>query len=181
MTLRIVGAVALLVSAAVHLYLWFDGVRHQSVGPMFLVNVVSGVVIAVLLLAGCHRAADTPAPMLTLWPAAMRVTGPSAKLDEHTLCFVAGTKAEATVFMHEPTATIILVKFTSTPDTPPALVVALGANDVAADTVRNTRAETSAYRATGVGRGEQVLSLTVPASSSPAAVLCVQQVMMTQP
>ena len=54
MTLRIVGAVALLVSAAVHLYLWFDGVRHQSVGPMFLVNVVSGVVIAVLLLRWRH-------------------------------------------------------------------------------------------------------------------------------
>ena len=41
MTLRLVGAVALLVSAAVHLILWFDGVRDQSVGPMFLVNVVA--------------------------------------------------------------------------------------------------------------------------------------------
>ena len=36
MRLRIVGAVALIISAAVHLYLWFDGVRDQSVGPMFL-------------------------------------------------------------------------------------------------------------------------------------------------
>ncbi|HET7801995.1 MAG TPA: hypothetical protein VFL38_16340 [Humibacillus xanthopallidus] len=54
MRLRIVGAVALVVSAAVHLYLWFDGVRHQSVGPMFLVNVVAGVVIAVLLLRWEH-------------------------------------------------------------------------------------------------------------------------------
>jgi hypothetical protein len=40
----------MLVSAAVHAYLWFDGVRHQSVGPMFLINVVAGVVIAVLLV-----------------------------------------------------------------------------------------------------------------------------------
>lgn len=54
MRLRIVGAVALIVSAGVHLYLWFDGVRHQSVGPMFLMNVVSGVVIAVLLLRWEH-------------------------------------------------------------------------------------------------------------------------------
>jgi hypothetical protein len=50
MSLRVVGALALLVSAAVHLYLWFDGVRNQTVGPLFLVNVVSGVVIAVLLI-----------------------------------------------------------------------------------------------------------------------------------
>jgi hypothetical protein len=54
MTLRLVGAVALLVSAAVHAYLWFDGVRNQSVGPMFLVNVVAGVVIAVMLLRWRH-------------------------------------------------------------------------------------------------------------------------------
>jgi hypothetical protein len=49
-----VGAVALIVSAGVHLYLWFDGVRNQSVGPMFLINVVAGVVIAVLLLRWDH-------------------------------------------------------------------------------------------------------------------------------
>lgn len=54
MTLRLVGAVALLVSAAVHLILWFDGVRDQSVGPMFLVNVVAGIVIAVMLVRWRH-------------------------------------------------------------------------------------------------------------------------------
>lgn len=54
MTLRLVGAAALLVSAGVHLYLWFDGVRNQSVGPMFLVNVVSGVIIAALLIFWRH-------------------------------------------------------------------------------------------------------------------------------
>jgi hypothetical protein len=46
--------VALLVSAGVHLYLWFDGVRNQTVGPMFLINVVAGVVIAILLLRWEH-------------------------------------------------------------------------------------------------------------------------------
>ena len=54
MNLRGVGAAALLVSAGVHLYLWFNGVRHQTVGPMFLMNVVAGVVIAVLLLRWEH-------------------------------------------------------------------------------------------------------------------------------
>ena len=52
--LRYLGAAALLVSAAVHLYLWLNGVRNQSVGPMFLVNVVAGVVIAVLLVRWKH-------------------------------------------------------------------------------------------------------------------------------
>jgi hypothetical protein len=54
MRLRTLGAVALVVSAAVHLYLWFDGVRNQTVGPLFLVNVVAGVVIAVTLLRWEH-------------------------------------------------------------------------------------------------------------------------------
>jgi hypothetical protein len=54
MRLRVVGAAALLVSAGVHLFLWFDGVRNQSVGPLFLVNAVAGVVIAVLLLRWEH-------------------------------------------------------------------------------------------------------------------------------
>ncbi|WP_323095274.1 hypothetical protein [Intrasporangium sp. YIM S08009] len=54
MTLRLVGAAALLVSAGVHLYLWFDGVRNQTVGPMFLVNVAAGIVIAVLLVRWRH-------------------------------------------------------------------------------------------------------------------------------
>ncbi|MEO7131774.1 MAG: hypothetical protein ABIZ07_10405 [Dermatophilaceae bacterium] len=54
MTLRIVAAAALLVSAGIHLYLWFDGVRHQSVGPLFLINVVAGVVLAILILRWWH-------------------------------------------------------------------------------------------------------------------------------
>ena len=51
MWMRIVGAAAVLVSAAVHLYLWFDGFRDLSVvGPAFLLNAVGGAVIAVLLV-----------------------------------------------------------------------------------------------------------------------------------
>ena len=49
--LRIVAAVAVLVSAFVHLRLWIDGVKDEHlVGPAFLVNAVAGVVIAALLL-----------------------------------------------------------------------------------------------------------------------------------
>ena len=50
-SLRVVAALAVLVSALVHLRLWLDGMRHlHVVGPAFLVNVIAGVVIAVLLL-----------------------------------------------------------------------------------------------------------------------------------
>ncbi|NYI46170.1 hypothetical protein BJ993_003250 [Nocardioides aromaticivorans] len=52
MVMRAVGALAAVVTAVVHLYLWFDGVRDQgTVGQLFLVNVVAGAVIAVLLVA----------------------------------------------------------------------------------------------------------------------------------
>ena len=44
-----------MVSAAVHLYLWFDGVKDQgTVGALFVVNVFAGVVIAGLLLRWRH-------------------------------------------------------------------------------------------------------------------------------
>jgi hypothetical protein len=52
MTLRLLAAAAVLVSALVHLRLWLDGFSTlHVVGPAFLLNVVAGVVIAVLLLA----------------------------------------------------------------------------------------------------------------------------------
>ncbi len=55
MWVRIVTAVAALVSAAVHLILWFDGYRDIDViGPAFLLNAVAGTVIAVLLLRWRH-------------------------------------------------------------------------------------------------------------------------------
>jgi hypothetical protein len=55
MNIRLLAAIAVLVSAAVHLYLWFDGVRNQDViGPAFMLNAVGGAVIAVLLLAWKH-------------------------------------------------------------------------------------------------------------------------------
>lgn len=55
MTLRVVAAAAVLVSAAVHLYMWFDGTREDDVlGPSFLLNAVGGAAIAVLLLARRH-------------------------------------------------------------------------------------------------------------------------------
>jgi hypothetical protein len=50
-----VAAAAVLVSAAVHLKLWFDGMRHEDViGPAFMLNAVAGTVIAVLLVLWQH-------------------------------------------------------------------------------------------------------------------------------
>lgn len=55
MRTRLIGALAAVVSAVVHLYLWLDGVKDQgTVGALFVVNVVAGVVIAVLLVRWRH-------------------------------------------------------------------------------------------------------------------------------
>jgi hypothetical protein len=55
MTIRIIAALAVLVSAYVHLREWLDGMRDVHViGPLFVVNIVSGVVIAVLLVTWKH-------------------------------------------------------------------------------------------------------------------------------
>jgi hypothetical protein len=52
---RAIGAAAAVVAAVIHLYLWFDGVKDQGVvGGLFVVNVVAGLVIAVLLLRWQH-------------------------------------------------------------------------------------------------------------------------------
>jgi hypothetical protein len=55
MNMRLLAAAAVLVSAAVHLYLWFDGMREADVvGPAFMLNAVGGAVIALLLLGWRH-------------------------------------------------------------------------------------------------------------------------------
>ena len=55
MKLRAVAAVAVLVSAVVHLRLWFEGFSSlQVIGPAFMVNAVAGLVIAVLLIGWRH-------------------------------------------------------------------------------------------------------------------------------
>jgi hypothetical protein len=55
MKMRMLAAAGVLVSAAVHLYLWFDVFRHAHVvGPAFMVNAVGGAVIAVLLVTWRH-------------------------------------------------------------------------------------------------------------------------------
>ena len=55
MGMRVMAAVAVLVSAVVHLYLWFDGYRDvEVIGPAFLLNAVGGAVIGVLLLTWSH-------------------------------------------------------------------------------------------------------------------------------
>jgi hypothetical protein len=55
MVTRVLAALAVLVSAGVHLYLWDDGYKDlDKIGPAFLLNAAGGVVIAVLLLAWSH-------------------------------------------------------------------------------------------------------------------------------
>ncbi|MFC7876787.1 hypothetical protein [Isoptericola sp. NPDC057391] len=52
---RLVAAVAALVSAAVHVVLYLDGYDTIAVvGPLFLLNAVAGVVLAVLLVLWRH-------------------------------------------------------------------------------------------------------------------------------
>ena len=53
--LRMLAAAGVLVSAAVHLYLWFDVFEHTDVvGPAFMLNAVGGTIIAVLLVRWRH-------------------------------------------------------------------------------------------------------------------------------
>lgn len=55
MVLRVVGALAALVSAAIHFWeYFFNGYDQTGVGVPFLINGVAGVVIAVLLLTWQH-------------------------------------------------------------------------------------------------------------------------------
>ena len=55
MTLRMIGAVAALVSAAVHGWEYFaNGYDATRVGVPFLINMVAGAVIAILLLTWRH-------------------------------------------------------------------------------------------------------------------------------
>jgi len=54
--MRMLAAAAVLVSAGVHLYLWFHVFQHTHVvGPAFMVNAVGGAVIAILI-HGLHSA-----------------------------------------------------------------------------------------------------------------------------
>ena len=53
--MRVIAALSVLVSAAVHLYLWLDFARDDDfLGPSFMLNAVAGAVIAVLLLVWRH-------------------------------------------------------------------------------------------------------------------------------
>lgn len=55
MRMRMLAAVAVLVSAGIHLRLWFDVFRHTDVvGPAMLLNFFGGIVIAALLISWQH-------------------------------------------------------------------------------------------------------------------------------
>ncbi len=50
--LLVVGALLLVASALIHLHLWDDGYRHiPTIGPLFLAQVVAGLILAVVLAA----------------------------------------------------------------------------------------------------------------------------------
>jgi hypothetical protein len=134
--------------------------------------------VTLSLIAGCQGSSDPPAPILSLVPTAMRAVGPSAPADESTLCLIAGASVEATIYVHHPRVTIIVVAFTPTPQTAPDFVLQLGSRTVASNTVRTVQAEASLYR-TEAERGEQVVRLQVPGKSP--GVFCLRQVLVTQP
>jgi hypothetical protein len=54
MRTRLIASAAVTVSALLHLRMWFNGVRDQSVGPAFMLNAIGGLAIAVLLLTWRH-------------------------------------------------------------------------------------------------------------------------------
>lgn len=55
MALRGMTALAVLVSAAVHLWLWYDGFADiEVIGPLFLLNAAAGAAIAALLVTWRH-------------------------------------------------------------------------------------------------------------------------------
>lgn len=68
------GAVLLVLSSAIHLHLWFSGYRHiPTIGPLFVVQAVSGIVLAavvavrrspIVLAAGALFAAGTVGALL---------------------------------------------------------------------------------------------------------------------
>ena len=131
-----------------------------------------------LLLSGCRRSYDPPAPVLTLVPTGMLVTGHAAKADEQMMCLIAGASLQATVYAHEPTVTIVLTAFTPTPSKPPGMMIYFDSLLVATDPMTAGQPQAFVYRV-ATERGERVLRVMVP-SISPG-VLCVREVVVTQP
>jgi hypothetical protein len=53
---RALGAAAAGTTAGIHLHLWLEGYRHlPTIGPLFLLNVVGGGLLAIALLATPRR------------------------------------------------------------------------------------------------------------------------------
>lgn len=55
MVMRTLTAAGVLASGVIHLWLWFDGFRDiEVIGPLFMLNAIAGVVIAVAVMAWKH-------------------------------------------------------------------------------------------------------------------------------
>ena len=134
--------------------------------------------LAPLLLLECRGSYEPPAPVLSLAPAGMQSSGPSANFDDHTRCLMPGASVEASVYVQRSTVTIVVVAFTPSPDAIPSFLLHWGGRTVALETVRSARAKASVYRVEA-SRGEQILSVEVPPTSP--GVLCLDQVVLTQP
>lgn len=134
--------------------------------------------IAVLVaLAGCQASPPQEA-VLTLVPAAMRITGLAAPAanDPNTECLIAGAALEATIHVSRAPVTIILIAFTPTPATVPSFELGVDGRVIAADVVQTVSSKILAYNV-APARGEHLLRVGMPGDSP--GVLCVQQLAMT--
>ena len=101
MKLRVIVALAVLLSGAVHFRLWTEGMRDLSViGPLFLLNAVAAVVIAVgvllwrswlpLIAAVGFAVATLVAFVISATVAVRRQRGLDRRVRRHRLCLRAG-------------------------------------------------------------------------------------------
>ena len=135
-------------------------------------------VIAMLLALAACRTTPPEEAVLTLVPAAMRITGQAAPAanDPNTECLIAGAALEATIHVSRSPVTLILIAFTPTPATVPSFELQVDGRLIAADVVPTVASKIVAYNVSPEP-GEHLLRIGMPGDSP--GVLCMQQVAMT--
>ncbi len=136
------------------------------------------VCAGVLLVAACQGAPEAPAPVLTLVPAALRVTGSATAIGDQTLCLGAGASAVATLYVHQPTVTMTITARNQGGTGTPVLVIRVGAAEVAAEAIAAAEPQPFTYRSR-TEQGEQQLQLAV--REGTAGGICIDQIAITQP